>query len=303
MAIKLQNKQDVYAPDGTWPYGDLIDDTGANDGTPVDKQVYGDFHQYFARLLAVSGITANGLFDNATNGFQYYEALQRVCASYKDEIIHGTGTSVLGFAEVGSIVYGVGSSAMTFILPPSIFTGGNNVGKKICIVNVGAGLMTIQCSGAESFFIPETVTLKQGDAFEAECNGAGWTITNRYHKQDSRTLKKVIIIQAWNMDSTPAMSVAHGLDFHKIRSVHAMIQNDATTNYYPFEPLVSSSFLGGGTIETDATNITLTRMSNAQATSLYNGINALFVGPMFDYNGPGIPNPFNRGYVTVEYEY
>lgn len=76
MAIELKNKTNVAAPNATYPYGDLIDDTGTANGTPVSRQVYADFHQFFARLLALSGIAPNNLPDNASNGFQYFDALE-----------------------------------------------------------------------------------------------------------------------------------------------------------------------------------------------------------------------------------
>jgi len=76
--IKLENKSNVNAPNATFPYGSIKDDTGVGDGTPVDVQVYGDFHQFFARLFNSSGLVANGLIDSEANGFQLYEALLKV---------------------------------------------------------------------------------------------------------------------------------------------------------------------------------------------------------------------------------
>lgn len=87
MAIPLSSKPNTAAPNSDFPYGDIKDNGGANDGTPINRAVYGDFHQFFAKMLAESGINANGLPENATNGFQYYEALlkdvQGVIDSYK----------------------------------------------------------------------------------------------------------------------------------------------------------------------------------------------------------------------------
>lgn len=75
MALDIIDKTNTDAPDGTYPYGKIRDNTGANDGTPVDVEVYGDFHQFFARLMAIAGLVANGIPDNLTNGFQLFEAL------------------------------------------------------------------------------------------------------------------------------------------------------------------------------------------------------------------------------------
>ena len=78
MAIKLQNKTNVEAPSANYPYGRIVDDPGDGTGTPVDVQVYGDFHQFFARLLASGAVGANGLPDNLYDGFQYYQSLWNI---------------------------------------------------------------------------------------------------------------------------------------------------------------------------------------------------------------------------------
>lgn len=75
MAIDLSAKPNTLTPNATYPYGNILDDTGANDGTPINALVYADFHQFFAKLLDNAGITANGLPDNFTNGFEYFDAL------------------------------------------------------------------------------------------------------------------------------------------------------------------------------------------------------------------------------------
>lgn len=80
MAIKLQNKTNVVAPNSTYPYGNIKDNPGDGTGTPVNAAVYADFHQFFASLIGlaegVGYFTANGLPDNDVNGFQYLETAQ-----------------------------------------------------------------------------------------------------------------------------------------------------------------------------------------------------------------------------------
>lgn len=75
MAIKLENKVNTEAPSATYPFGNIKDNTGSNNGTPVDKNVYADFHQFFAKMMFESGIVYNDLPDNNTDGFQYWLAL------------------------------------------------------------------------------------------------------------------------------------------------------------------------------------------------------------------------------------
>lgn len=78
MAHQLKNKQNVTGPNSTFPFGDIKDNPGNNTGTPYNRAVYGDFHQFFAKTLSDSGITPNDLDENAVNGFQYFDALKIV---------------------------------------------------------------------------------------------------------------------------------------------------------------------------------------------------------------------------------
>lgn len=91
MAIKLENKANVEAPSVAYPYGSIKDNSGLNDGTPVNRAVYSDFHQFFARMLDQGGIVANGLVDNATNGYQYFLSLiANIRATFATETDRGT---------------------------------------------------------------------------------------------------------------------------------------------------------------------------------------------------------------------
>lgn len=75
MAVKLQDKPNTIAPGGAYPFGDIKDNPGDNSGTPVNRLVYADFHQFFAKLMDIAGIVYNGLVENATNSFQYIDGL------------------------------------------------------------------------------------------------------------------------------------------------------------------------------------------------------------------------------------
>lgn len=71
----LRNKPQVQAPTLSYPYGRIKDDTGLEDGTPLSEDVYGDFHQFFAKLMDDAGIAANELPENEYDGFQLNSAL------------------------------------------------------------------------------------------------------------------------------------------------------------------------------------------------------------------------------------
>lgn len=80
---KLQNKVNVDAPDATWLYGDINNNSGAGDGTPLDKEFTTDMAQFFERMMAQSSVVANDLPDNETNGWQIWEAFLQFARPYK----------------------------------------------------------------------------------------------------------------------------------------------------------------------------------------------------------------------------
>jgi len=56
--------------------GRIKDNTGAGNGTPVNERVYGDIHQFFAKLMNLAGLSFSGIPENETNGYQYIESIR-----------------------------------------------------------------------------------------------------------------------------------------------------------------------------------------------------------------------------------
>ena len=83
----LQNKTNVTAPNATYAFGTMKDDTGVGDGSLADTEFMTDYVQFFEKLFNASGLTANGLPDNDANGYQLYEAL-RVIIPTREKIIN-----------------------------------------------------------------------------------------------------------------------------------------------------------------------------------------------------------------------
>ena len=139
---RIQDKTNVVAPNATYPYGNMKDNTGSNDGTPADTEFMVDMLQLSERMLAESGITANGLPDNDVNGFQLYEAFIKLTKPYKSytALMTQSGTSaptatVLGLNEIGSIVWtysGVGQYTGTL-------SGAFVAGKTYLYIHSGQG--------------------------------------------------------------------------------------------------------------------------------------------------------------------
>lgn len=93
--ILLENKENSTAPSVVYPFGKSTDNTGSNNGTPLNSATLEDYHQFFAKMFNYSGLTSNGLPDNFTNGFQLFEAFQRSSRPYKvySALITQVGTS------------------------------------------------------------------------------------------------------------------------------------------------------------------------------------------------------------------
>jgi hypothetical protein len=96
MARSLASKPNVTAPGGSYPFGRIKDNTGSGNGTPVNEQVYGDFHQFFEKVMATAGLTFNGLPENNADGFQYYNALITVIQSYTTPKANSNNAALTG---------------------------------------------------------------------------------------------------------------------------------------------------------------------------------------------------------------
>lgn len=77
MAINIDDKGNVDGPGGDFEFSHIRDDSspGAGNGTPVNTLVYGDFHQFFAKLIDLVSIAYNDLPENLGNDYQYIDAL------------------------------------------------------------------------------------------------------------------------------------------------------------------------------------------------------------------------------------
>ncbi|HTH58236.1 MAG TPA: hypothetical protein VL728_19455 [Cyclobacteriaceae bacterium] len=78
MAISILQKPNTDGVSADYPYGNIRDNSGSGDGTPVNKFTNADFHQFFAKIMDAAGIVHNGLPDNSANGFQLYTALKNI---------------------------------------------------------------------------------------------------------------------------------------------------------------------------------------------------------------------------------
>lgn len=81
--IPLASKTNIQSPSLTYPRGQIKDDDGTGNGTPVNVDVYGDFHQFFEQLMLASGIAPNHRPDSEYDGYQLFQALQKLTLKKK----------------------------------------------------------------------------------------------------------------------------------------------------------------------------------------------------------------------------
>jgi hypothetical protein len=134
---------------------------------------------------------------------------------------------------------------------------------------------TFEDTVIKTLFITKSAELSATET----ANGQYIALTTAADSVDRRltgTLTKILSIGDWNMTLTPLVGVAHGIsDFTKIRSVTAMIRNDANTVLIPY----SDNFDG----------VTTTEVSLTTSAPFDSDVN---------YNATG----YNRGWVTIIYE-
>jgi hypothetical protein len=127
---KLLDKVNVEAASSDYPYGRPKNNTGTNNGTPVDLEFLGDYVQFFEHIMNQAAITPNGLPDNVTNGFQLFEAFLKVVRTSYGPIVPISFKSGLtelrpaSYTIRGGVVYLSGSCSWPEG-EPDIEVGGN----------------------------------------------------------------------------------------------------------------------------------------------------------------------------------
>lgn len=126
MAINLATKPNTGTADSDYPYGYIKDDDGSGNGTPVNAEVYGDFHQFFARMFAKSKLTYNNLPDSEYSGFQYYEAARKLFSDGIGVVSTATGLALNFQDHYNKLIFVDGALALTThtLINPSLLEDG-----------------------------------------------------------------------------------------------------------------------------------------------------------------------------------
>lgn len=296
MARTLASKPNTVAPGGAYPYGDVKDNTGANDGTNVNKLLVADFLQFFERLMALAGVSANGLPENNTNSWQYITALQKYVSENLLSVIESTDADnciKTGFYDVAGAATNIPLANEGYLMAQA-FVG---------LSGQYVSQMWFEHTSDRAFFRRRTAGVwtawvefaNKGDV-NAKVSKSGDIITGTLEVQSgirtqtSGAFIKTKIIQTgdWNIYTTGGGSasatklVAHGLgaNFIKIRKVSVQIIRDDSARIYD----LASNNSGGGIDYIDNTNVNLV------------SLNTFFNSTDFQATS------FNRGFVTIDYE-
>lgn len=115
MARKITDFNAYTPVSSAYPYADLKDDSGAGDGTNVERLSSSDIWQFFQKMSAQAGLTLNSLADNATNGWQFVEAFNTIISEQASVLATAAGASgftpvvLTGMAQSSSIGFSIAS--------------------------------------------------------------------------------------------------------------------------------------------------------------------------------------------------
>lgn len=141
MAIELTSKTNTEAASAEYPYGQFKDNTGSNNGTPLNKAVLEDYLQFFHKMMSEAGITYTGVPDNEYDGWQFWEAflanlsIQQTPLSAQD---YASGSSLVDWGTYNCFFY-KGKDGRVYINGTINFQGtpGPGIEKELFVLPVG----------------------------------------------------------------------------------------------------------------------------------------------------------------------
>lgn len=158
--IPLIDKTNVGGVTADWPFGKIQNKTLSVDGTPVNEETYQDFHQFFEKMFAESGILANGLPDNQTNDFQLFEAFTKLTHPAFDDtgLTFASDAPDYDWNNAGSPFYDVAFKAM----PNEVALCG--VAESGCTVTADVPVMTLPAGARPASEVVCIATIQDGAA-------------------------------------------------------------------------------------------------------------------------------------------
>lgn len=137
--IGLQNKVNIdNSNPADYPFGNIKDNDGSNNGTPIDVNTYADIHQFFEVLLFQVGMVPNGQYDNATNNYQTILALT---AFIRKTFATDTARGTVELATQAEVNTGTDTdraiTPATLAAAATVVVDEGKLGMKTKVVNIG----------------------------------------------------------------------------------------------------------------------------------------------------------------------
>lgn len=250
---KLQNVPTIGAPTSDYPKGFI------NPGvTKVSSDIYGDIVETMHKMVANANITENDVKDNVTNGHQMLQAIEYMAKSRKyydvaELTVAADKTLALPVPFDISRVYSVAN--VGYLLQKITIAQTlpiNNIFSVFIYfvdetrIEAGAGANnSIDIGNLDIYNIP-ALTLVE---FTMDNSVADVWIpkilwSNSYSKDMIQ--RKIVVIPAWNMDSTTFLEVDHDLpETCLIVGCQATILSDAGAQF-PLNAIASTGLIQGG---------------------------------------------------------
>jgi hypothetical protein len=92
MAITIGTQTNIDKSNlAAYPNGQIKDDSGIGDGTPINCVTSSDIWEFFDKLMRLADISFNNDFDNEVNGYQYVQAA--IALASKSDYVRALATS------------------------------------------------------------------------------------------------------------------------------------------------------------------------------------------------------------------
>lgn len=183
MSKGLNNYPNITAPDSDYPDGSLRDKTLSLPGTPVNKEVYDDMHQTLAKFLRLATITANGLPDNESNGFQYVKAMRYMMGPNRRVLTkQGAAVSTSAEANYAAVIVCDEDCQSGHTVSMEVPTGGNT--GKVMIANYSQNTIDVYdqagTNNIDGAPAPYTLAIGKCVEFHYSSGTTNWVIDTIY---------------------------------------------------------------------------------------------------------------------------
>ena len=187
MAVTILDLENATPEDSDNIYGDITDDNGSGNGTPMNNKAFHDMFVFFQRLMQKGNVTPNHLPDNAYTGFQLFTALQNLFTGtgiktpltlLNSWVTAATAPSLrtdgIGNVYLSGNITAPGSDYYPFVIPSGMRPKSNRL--FITFGTSGVCALSIQSTGNVSLtYVAGGADLGAGD--ESETN-AIWNIND-----------------------------------------------------------------------------------------------------------------------------